>query len=271
MKVIDPAINPREYVRVKAKEQGICEKAAKLWGQAVEEGFEETEDKSGLTIEMFQGSHYAIGALKGFWTPTKDGFRLINQAVSDLEKLLLGEEQEAVAEKKLKGRKAKPEKSDALRTPSSKKPDPRAMWRITRYSDGSDGFIYTTLGVNGYSVGRYLGETQPGERINVDGVDLLPEEIPSDFTFEDDNISDAIVIWLKSCYNIEVIREPSKEFEANIEVDEEEGLITVWELDDAGATLWSYFSLANYKVIDCANEVIQSFDNFRVIFVGSES
>lgn len=234
----------------------------------VDEGYQETMDNSGLTIEMFTGSHYAIGALKGFWTPTKDGFRVIDQAILDLEKLLSDDERESSIRT---SHKQESDPISPLRSPSSEKPDARASWRITRTSDGSDGFFYTTQGVNGYTVGKYYEDVQPGVRVEIDGKDLLPSEIPLDYEFVDDNISDALLIWLENEFNIEVIRETSKQFEVNVEIDGLEDLVSVWDLSDPSSRAWGYFNLSEYKLIDCINEVMQSFDNFRVIFIGGAS
>lgn len=256
---------------MKAKERGICEKAANLWGQAVDEGYQETDDRSGLTIEMFKGAHYAMGALKGFWAPTKDGFLVINRAISELEALLNDESFENQASSDLVADNRGIDQLALLRKPSTKKPDPRAFWRITRVSDGAEGFFYSTQGVNGYSAGKYYEAAQPGERVNIDGEDLLPSEIPLDYAFEDDNISDAVLVWLENEFSFEIIRISSKNFEANIEISLEEGLVSVWDLSEPGADVWGYFNLSDYKLIECINEVMQSFDNFRVIFTGGAS
>ena len=55
---------------MKTKEKAICEKAVDLWAQALDEGHEESTDNSGITIDIFKGAHYAIGALYlGHLTP----------------------------------------------------------------------------------------------------------------------------------------------------------------------------------------------------------
>jgi hypothetical protein len=249
---------------VKAKEKAICEKAVQLWGQAIDEGYDETEDNSGITVDIFKGAHYAIGALKGFWTPSETGFSIINQAISDLEQLLSDDEVEELedngsAESAIKEvARPKPPSGEAI-------PDPRVRWRITRSDDGKDGYLYETVGVNGYTLRKYYEATQPGEQIEFDGENVLPSEIPIDSSFEDENISDALVIWVDSQFSFELVRDPFKPFEVDVEVDDDENEVLVWDISGVLPYVWQHYDLS--ELIDCINEVLNSWDNFRLVFI----
>jgi hypothetical protein len=248
---------------MKAKERAICEKAAHLWATAVDEGYEVTDNTNGITIDIFMGAHYALGALKGFWAPSEEGFQVITRSITDLERLLSDEEelvdeetQETFIEKVVT---PKPPSGEAT-------PDPRVRWRITRSDDGNDGYLYTTIGVNNYTVRKYFEETQPGELIEHDGKNVLPGEIPLDASFEDNNISDALFIWIDDQVSFELVRDPLKPFQVDVEVNDLENEVLVWDISGKLPTVWQHYDLS--ELIDCTNEVLDSWDNFRLVFGG---
>ena len=249
---------------MKAKEKAICEKAVALWGQALDEGYTESRDADGITVDIFKGAHYAIGALKGFWTPSEAGFVVINNAITDLEHLLSDDEEELEDE----GTQETAIEDIAIPKPPSGEaiPDSRVRWRITRSDDGKDGYLYTTVGVNGYTVRKYYEETQPGELIEFDGRKLLPSEIPLDSNFEDDNISDALFIWIDDQIGFELVREPSMPFDIEVEVNDDENEVLVWDISGSLPTVWQHYDLS--ELLDCINEVLDSWYNFRLVFRG---
>lgn len=249
---------------MKAKERAICEKAAHLWATAVEEGYEITDDANGITIDIFMGAHYALGALKGFWTPSEDGFQVIDRSITNLERLLSDDEEELEDE----GSETSVNKEVATPMPPSgvATPDPRVRWRITRSDDGNDGYLYTTLGANGYTLRKYYEESQSGELIEFDGKKVLPGEIPLDASFEDDNISDALFIWIDGQVSFELVRDPLKPFQAEVEVNDLENEVLVWDISGKLPTVWQRYELS--ELIDCTNEVLDSWDNFRLVFGG---
>jgi hypothetical protein len=263
---------------VETKEKAICEKAVQLWGQAIDEGYDETEDDSGITIDIFKGAHYAIGALKGFWTPSEAGFSVINQAISDLEHLLNFGDHTSPKTSRIAScycttdtlcqsceYETSPERSSSPAIEES--PYSRVRWRITREGNADEGYTYLTVGVNGYTVQRYFEETQPGELIEYEGKQVLPDEIPFDASFDDDNISGALSIWIDEHFSFELVREPSEPFGAHFVLSEDKSEVLIWDLD--GLTVWATFDLHRYELYDCINAVLSAFHNFRVIFLES--
>jgi len=256
---------------VKTKEKAICEKAVDLWAQALDEGHEESTDSSGITIDIFKGTHYAIGALKGFWTPSDSGFVAINRAIADLERLLSNEE---VEDELVISDEPPKEQMQRVSVPRpnapDEAPDPRVKWRITcAADDAEDGYIYTTVGVNGYSVRKYFEETQPGQLIEMDGQMILQGEIPLTASFQDDNISDALFIWIDEKYPFEFIQNQFIPFQFLVEVYEDINEIMVFELQDSGPSYSTSYRLEEYgyEILDCINEIFDSGDNFKVVFL----
>lgn len=249
---------------MRAKEKAICEKAAQLWAKSVDEGFEITDDENGITLNIFMGAHYALGALKGFWTPSEEGFQVINRSIVNLEHLLSENEEE------LEDEESEEQVIEEVVTPKPPSgeatPDPRVLWRITRSDDGNDGYLYTTVGVNGYTVRKFYAETQPGELIEIDGKNVLPDEIPLDSSFEDDNISDALFIWIDDQFSFEFVRDPLAPFQAEVEVNDDENEVLVWNICGKFPTIWQHYELS--ELLDCINEVLDSWINFRLVFRG---
>lgn len=255
---------------MKTEEKAICEKAADLWAQALDEGHEESTDSSGITISIFKGAHYAIGALKGFWTPSDSGFVEINRAIADLERLLSDDE---VEDESVSSDEAPKEQMQRVVVPRptapDEAPDPRIKWRITCADDGEDSYIYTTVGVNGYSVRKYFEETQAGQLIEMEGEKVLQGEIPLTASFQDDNISDALFIWIDEKYPFEFIQNQLIPFQFLVEVYDDINEIIVFELQDSGRRYWASYRLEEYGyvVLDCINEIFENGDNFKVVFL----
>jgi len=257
-------------VLVKAKEKAICEKAAELWGQALDEGYEETTDNSGLTIDIFKGAHYALGALKGFWSPSKQGFVVINKAIADLERLLSDEEDEIEETTSHQSAESQKQKVNIPALPAPEEtPDSRVKWRITRTDDGDDGYIYTTEGVNGYSVRKFYEETQPGKLIEMDGQRVLPGEVPLSATFEDDNISDALFHWIDGKYSFEFIQDQTRSFDYLLEFYDDISEIFVCEFEAGKPVYATSYRLEEYgyDFLVCFNEILEYAGNFKMIFL----
>jgi hypothetical protein len=251
---------------VKVEEKAICEKASDLWAQAVDEGYNETY---GITIDAFKGAHYAIGALKGFWTPSESGFVVINQAIADLEQLLSDEEDENELVSSTEEPREQMQKEERPLKPAlDELPDSRVKWRITRKDDGEGSYIYTTFGVNDYSFRKYYQEKNPGELIDFEDRRVLPEEVPLDASFEDDNIGDALSFWIHDHFSFELVREISQPFQAVIEINHDENELLVWDITGRYPTTEMY-DLSEDELIEVINELLDYFDNFRLIFTGS--
>ncbi len=270
-KLVDIPTNCIHDEHVNAKEKAICEKAVDLWAQALDECYKESADSSGITVDIFKGAHFAIGGLKGFWTPSKSGFFVIDKAIADLERLLGNEEVENELVSSAEELEEQVQKVVRPRlSAQDEAPDPRVKWRISRTDDGEDGYIYTTVGVNDYSIRKYYEEKQPDEYIEFESKRILPFEIPLDAQWQDDSISDALVTWIHDKYPFELIRDESKPFQFQVEIYDDSCEMWVIDIDSDPRDLRETYYFEEDKILDYFEKILESCDNFRVVYLDDD-
>jgi hypothetical protein len=248
---------------VNKKERALCEKAELLWNQAVEEGFTQTTDETGLTLPMFMGAHYAIGANKSFWTLSEKGFEAIQATVDSLEKLLADDDESGDVETSAPPVLAVATQPVVYMPAGEIEPDPRVLWRATHIIDDEENAFYNCVPVNGYTLRKYYEDHFPGKKLEYDGSLLYPSEIPLDGYIQCDELGEKVASWFSLKQSFEIINDENFAICGTIEVSSDE--IVVWTQDLQVWQVYEYPDEENFfEAINLAFE--ENGENLLVIF-----
>lgn len=233
-----------------AKEKKLYEQAEELWEKSCDE-LNSLEDK--LSSSAFLGAHYAIGALRGYWSPSESGFLVIKSAIEEMERTLLEDYQQSE-----NLRKTESNGSEHVPVPASEiVPWREIKWRVVRKEIEPSVFVFECSPVNGNSVRKYCEYIYEDEDVEVDGEEISSSKVPDDVIFQWGNFDDAVLPLLQIRENFQYIGNGSKPYDGFIVIDgyyfvfrdfsyDEEGDLVSGEIPD--------------QILECA------VDNFDVYF-----